>query len=88
MNIMTRDEAKEFLKKLIEDKRRWGKLSVVIDQAATVTLLEAVELVLGDDAPTVPKEEHTKVQRQLTAAKAREAKLKKQLDEQVGGSDS
>lgn len=75
---MNRDEAKQLLKSILDDRKRWGKMASQFSSAQQESLLGAVEVILSDDAPVVSKEEHTKVQRQLTAAKAREAKLLKQ----------
>lgn len=78
---MNKQEARQYLDDIVESKRRWGKLSVAFDTAGKEKLLEALELLIGDDSPTVPKEDYVLVQRQLTAAKAREAKLKKQIEQ-------
>lgn len=78
---MDREDAKKLLETILAERKRWGKMGRQFDSAQQEMLLEAVGVILGDDAPVVPKEEHTKVQRQLTAAKAREAKLNKRIEE-------
>jgi polyhydroxyalkanoate synthesis regulator phasin len=78
---MTKDEAKKYVKDILAQKARWGRMALApMSGRESDKLLEALEHILEDDAPTVPKEEHTMVQRQLTAAKAREAKMKKEIE--------
>lgn len=68
------------LLKLVESRKKWGKL----ESAATIgpALLEAIEVLLKNTDPTQPQaSDVTKLNRQLAAAGAREAGLKGKLNE-------
>ena len=92
MNI---EEAQSVVAEVIEGRRRWG-ISYGSGAFSLSQITEALVTVadeLGDQdgiaaaAVQVKQDELTKVKRQLTASKAREAKLKKkiaELEEQVG----
>lgn len=77
---MNKEEARAFLENRLEEHKRWGKIGAGMDLSLQEQLLEAIEGLVGDDTPMVPREELTKANRQLTAAKAREARLRKQLE--------
>ena len=62
-------------------RRRWGKLftsAYTIEQVLDALVVLDEEIGLAENL--VQREDHTKVVRQLTAAKAREAKLTKQVN--------
>lgn len=77
---MDLEKAQQIVQDTIEGRKRWGQMfysefnsDTLLD--ALVCLSEAVQ----ESAGAVSREELTLVKRQLTASKAREAKLKKQI---------
>jgi hypothetical protein len=82
-NLYTIEEALEVVDTLIQEKERWGKMAG-IGVLTTDQLIEAITKmrkvgrfdVNGDDLQA----KLTKANRQLGAAKAREAKLLKRLE--------
>lgn len=71
----------EFISNVLADKKRWGKLYTNQDVPVN-ELLEALAQLAGeqDVLELVPKAALTKANRQITAAKAREGRLRKEVE--------
>jgi uncharacterized protein YqfA (UPF0365 family) len=81
---MTIDQAREFIKQVIELRRKFGKQLTTKD-FDSYTLLEALVLLDdagwadGDAAHAALREDRALANRQLGAAKAREARMTQQI---------
>lgn len=73
--------AQRIIDEAVAGRKRWGMMWV--SEYSPDNLLDALICVSGaleESLGGVPREEHTLVTRQLTASKAREAKLKKKIE--------
>lgn len=83
--IVNLEQAQKIVQDTIEGRKRWGKMFA--GEASSTQLLDALCVLseaLEDTLGGISREEHTRVIRQLTASKAREAKLKKQIEKLEG----